>query len=216
MEINRAQLRGQLRIALEDEDPNTPKWSDSTLNQCLNWAITLHTSELPFSAQQSFEASGNQYELPDLAVKIFRVFGPFGDGQDRFIKSATRDAFTGIWVAGEEPICFVEDFPEDGYFYLPYAPTSDFTLYYGTRRDELTDDATALNLGRRAWSVVAIVTLAGAAAFDPKAASRANLEQWASKVDQRVDNPLDQEAARRYHRYEELMLKYAQPLAFGS
>lgn len=212
--ITRANLRAQLRIQLEDTDTSSPKWDDDTLNQCLNWAITLHTTELPFAAYTSVSASGNEYELPALGVAIHLIRGLFGDSESTFIRAAERDDFVGVWTTGDEPKCFITDFPEEGSYYLPYAPTGDFTLYYGIRRAEMDDDEDTYDYGERAWTIPAICYLAGSHAFDPKSASRAGLEQWASKIDLNVDNPLDQESKRWYERYRTQMLTYAQPLSF--
>lgn len=216
MAVTLADLRDQLREGLNDTDDATPLQTDGFLNLCLNRAITLHTTELPFSAYQEFEAAGTTYDMPDYLVTIHRVRGPFNSSGDlQFVGQATRHEFSGVWVASSEPICYVPHFPERDKFYLPRAPTGAFTLYYGVRLPELAQEADELDVGHRLWSLYAIITLAGYCSFDPKSVSRAGLEQWAGQVDLPVDNPLEQEAARWLAEYERLMRTYAQPLKFA-
>ena len=213
--VNRESLRDALRIMLEDTDEATPKWTDAALNQCIGDAIVLHTTEVPFAASESVAVSGNTYDYPDLAVRVHRVQATI-DSASRFIDEADRDIFMGLWETGDEPVCFIPNYPAEGQYYLPRTPGgSTMTVFYGARLEEPADDGTSIDLAQRAWAAKAILRLSGALAFDPKSSARANLEQWASTIDQRVDNPLDQEAKRWYALYDELVLKYAQALSFA-
>ena len=213
--INREELRGKLRIMLEDTDETTPKWSDAALNQFIGDAIELHTAEVPYSASGTITANGSTYDYPERAVSIYRVYGQFGQGVEEFVDKAPRDIFVGVWESGDEPVCLIPNFPASGQYYLPKAPVADFTLYYGVYLADPGDDETDVDFGTRAWAPRAVCRLAGALAFDPKSASRANLEQWAGEIDLRVDNPLEQEAKRWYALYEELILRFGQALSIA-
>lgn len=222
MVVTLADLLSLLRIALNDSE-TPPLMSDGALAACINAGIRMATTEVPFDSSEEFTADGKEYDLPDYCVKVHRV-SLYVDGALTFWNTGGHRELSGVWGTGDEPQVVLVHFPSHGRFYLPYEPPSDFTLYYAARRQELTlaeedeelgeDETDTIDLGHNAWMQWAILAFAAYYAFNPRSAFRADLEQWAMKIDLNVDNPLEQEGRRWLKEYQRIIQTYAQPPVF--
>jgi hypothetical protein len=182
---------------------------------CINDAITLWSSELPFAVNADVEVAGNEYEMPDRCVVINRIWGDFtGDGVKEFVSKASRQDTQGAWVQDSEPIVILPDFPEEGKYYLPRTPQATFTLYYGEHRAIIDAEDATLDFGMRTWGLQALRALAAYYSHNPRSTFRADLAQWAGRTDLNVGNPLAQEAKRWLQEYERIMRTYTTPLTY--
>jgi len=211
-------LRSELRTMLRDSGP-TPIWTDDELTLAINQAIVAHTTEVPFAAVHEYATAKdvNEFDLPDDFVDAAYVRGYFASaGRFQFITELDEDDWMSYWQDEDEPIGFRIHFPSEGKLYLPRAPLSEpITLYYGARRSELSNPNDTLDLGTRAWSEEAVCVYAAYRALEYASTARAQLEQWEIKIDQKVDNPLEQEARRWLMEYRRLVDLHVQAGAYG-
>lgn len=196
-------------------DPSAKRWkSDSDIEQFLADAATAWSTELPFSSTMSFVASGNEYYLPIDFVDMYMIEGSFTNASvtERIIPGGIG---TGVWRTGEEPISVLVHYPTESKFYLPRAPLSDFVMYYGSLHSNLLETGYLSLPPSRAWGEMAVIAYACYLAHNPASAFRASMEQWADKQDLRVDNPLEQEAARWLQVYNSIMAKNARSAVYS-
>lgn len=215
MTVTLSTMRSRLRIFLNDT--NEKNWpEDSHLDLFLNMAIVKYTNDMPTSSVETYtietdaQADNHTYLLPDDFVTDYFLRGQF-DSAD--YENVPRINFQyGEWVTGDEPKGYFIDFPSEGYLYLPREPeSSTFSLYYGSFSDtNLDDDADTFDFGRNKWGEQAVYSYAAYLAFNPSSSARAQLEQWARKGDQRVGNPLEEEANRWLQRYRDLIEEHAE------
>jgi hypothetical protein len=209
-------LRSRLRTYLNDA--NSKLWpNDADLNLYLNHAIIKFTHDVPLSARKVYTITTDQvgdahtYTLPDDFVTDTLIRGYF-EGAAQLENVMRLNPRAGAWDEYDEPKGYLIDWPTESGLYLPRAPLSTtFTLYYGAYCDDwLTDDADTFDLGRNRWGELAVYAYAAYLAFNPASARRAQLEQWASKKDQNVDNPLEQEAKRWRGLYNDLLSEHGE------
>ena len=207
-------MRDRLRIYLSDTDSNY--WSDAVLNLFLNQAIVTYTTDLPIASYKTYTVAtdaqddNHTYLLPTDFVDDKFLRGQFDSSQSENVGRLNYQF--GEWETADEPKGYMIDWPAEGYLYLPREPESTtFTFYYGAfEEDELDDDEDTFDLGRNKWGEQAVYSYAAYLAFNPASSNRANLEQWARKGDQKVDNPLEQEANRWLARYRDLIDEHAE------
>lgn len=205
MDVTLETLRTDLRLALADTGTN-PKASDELLNMCIGDAITLWSSQLPFIRTAEVTLDGQSYRYPDNCAQVYRMYGPFASLDDpQWVLRATR----ADWQTGT-PVCFVPNYPVEGYYYFPTAPLGNFTLLWGEILEVPTSDAELIELGNRHWGKQAIRMLAGYYAFFANATFRSRIEQWETRLDKGVGNPFAEEAKRWLADYMRLMETYAQ------
>ena len=208
-------LRSRLRIYLDDADSkNWPNDSDLTL--FLNQAIVKYTTDLPIATARTYTVAADQQEdehtylLPEDFVHDRFLRGVFDAAVAENVRRLNYQF--GSWETADEPKGYLIDWPREGCLYLPREPESDtFTLYYGAFcNTELVEDEDAFDFGRNRWGEQAVYAYAAYLAFNPASARRAQLEQWARKGDQRVGNPLEEEAQRWLDRYRSLLAEHAE------
>ena len=208
-------LRSRLRILLNDT--NEKNWpEDSHLDLFLNMAIIKYTTDLPSASVHTYtvaddaQGDNNTYLLPDDFVADGFVRGEFDSSESENVPRLNVQY--GAWTTGDEPKGYLIDHPSEGYLYLPREPeSSTFKLFYGAYEDtELVDDTDTFDFGRNRWGEQAVYSYAAYLAFNPSSSARAQLEQWARKGDQRVGNPLEEEAQRWLVRYRDLMSEHAE------
>jgi len=207
-------LRTRLRTYLNDADANY--WSNDDLDLFLNHAIVKYTTDMPSSAYETYtvaddaQADNHTYLLPDDFVTDYFVRGEFDSAESENVSRLNYQY--GAWTTGDEPKGYMVDWPSEGYLYLPREPESTtFILYYGAFQDtELSEDTDTFDFGRNMWGEQAVYAYAAYLAFNPASARRAQLEQWNRKGDQKVDNPLEQEALRWLQRYQTLIAEHAE------
>jgi len=213
-ELALSTMRNRLRVYLDDVVGTG--WSDDVINLFINHAIVKFTTDLPMSALQLYTVEDDQqgdehtFLLPeDMVVDRF-IRGTF-DGATAENIGRLNMQF-GSWVTGDEPKGYMIDWPSEGYMYLTReCDSTTFTLYYGAfYSTELSSDEDTFDFGRNMWGEQAVYAYAAYLAFNPASAKRATLEQWNRKGDQRVDNPLEQEAARWLKWYRELIREHAE------
>lgn len=213
------ELQERLRRYLQDEDSSI--WLTTPLNQFINDAITVHTTEVPYaeSASVNVVADQHNYTLPDDCVQIKLVEGYFQTSSQAYfvqpLDLPTEEWF--YWEDSAEPVGVLQHFPDETSYYFPYAPTgSTFTLYYWKKIiGVLEEDEDTLDLGTRYWSALAINALAAYFAHLPSATYRAYLEQWARKQDLNVGNPLEEMASAYLREYERLVAQHTRGGRYG-
>ena len=216
--VKRSDLRSALRLMIQDSGTQNDV-SDEAANLAINQAIVAHTTEVPFAAEYEYTtATGvHEFTLPDYFVYAAYVRGYFiSTNRLQFIEEIEEADWLSYWKDTQEPVGFRVNFPSQDKLYLPRAPLSEpITFYYGVSRPELAEDTDAVDLASRAWSKEAILLYAAYRAFEYLSSARARLEQWATKIDQRVDNPLEQEAKRWLAEYTRLVNKHTQAGSYG-
>ena len=209
-------MRTRLRILLADENSKTWK-TDSTLDLFLNLAIIQFTTDLPVSNSHTYTIASDYvgdehtYTLPADFVYATTVRGYFESGAE--MENLPRQHIDfGSWDTGDEPRCYMIDWPSEGYLYLPREPQgSTFTLYYGSYHNTwLDEDSDTFDLGRNRWGEQAIYAYAAFLAFNPSSSQRAQLEQWARRGDLNVGNPLEEEARRWLALYNTLLEEHGE------
>jgi hypothetical protein len=207
-------LRSQLQTFLRDTDAK--KWTADDLDSFLNLAITQWTTDLPIATSVDYAVVSGQheYEVPSNAVSVKWVRGYFENSSTlEFIGPMSVEP--GTWASLDEPRRFILQFPTETQFYLPRLPSgSAFTLYYGATHDPLSGDGAVLNLRNQRWGELAVLAYAAHLAFLPYAASRSRLEQWATKQDLKVGNPLQEQAKAWLEKYNQLMDEHSGPATF--
>ena len=207
--LSLATLLERQRIYLDDVDD--AEWSDNQLVLFLNDAITLFTTQVPYSKSVDVDVSGQSYDYPDDLVAVERVWGYFTNATIKEFIS-TGDIEDGAWETNAEPTIVVTGFPSEGQYYFPYQPQgSQFTLMYWAFKSAgfvVDTPGTTVDFGSRPWAEMAVRNLTGFLAFSPGSSFRALLEQWADKQDLNVDNPLEQEARRYMKEYMRILSLY--------
>lgn len=206
-------LRSELQTFLKDAAAK--KWETSDLDVFINKAIVQWTTDLPIASSVEYAVTGeHEYALPSNAVSVRWVRGYFENASNQeFI--APMQIGPGTWIALDEPRRFIVQFPTEEQFYLARLPSgTSFTLYYGAVHDELVGDTDTLDLRLQRWGELAVVSYAAHLAYLPYAASRARLEQWATKQDLNVNNPLMEQALAWLEKYEDLMKQHTGPKTY--
>jgi hypothetical protein len=208
-------LRSRLRVFLDDT--NSKNWPvDAHLNLFINMAIIKYTTDMPISSVKVYtvaddaQADNHTYILPtDLVTDLF-LRGQFDSAE--YENVARLNFQYGEWITGSEPKGYFIDHPSEGYLYLPREPESTtFSFYYGAcYEDTLESDSDSFDFGRNKWGEQAVYAYAAYLAFNPSSSARAQLEQWARKGDQRVGNPLEEEADRWLQIYRDLIEDHAE------
>lgn len=201
------ELRAELRVYLRDT--NSKRWKvDSDLDMFLVHGVNQWSGEVPFPTSVTVTNAGNEYQKPEDCAQVWSAYGYFeSESYMQHVKPGTLEA--GVWRTDSEPVVILDEYPNAGYYYLPYAPTGDFTLYYGALHPRLSSEQGLSLNANRAWGEFAVIAYSAYLAHNPAAAARAGLEQWADRQDLKVDNPLEQEGARWLAVYESVMAKHA-------
>lgn len=207
VELTLNELLLELRIYLRDT--TSKRWKqDTDLKMFLVHGMNYWSTELPFPKTVTVTANGNEYEKPADCAQVWSAYGYFSsESYQEHIKPGTLEQ--GVWRTDAEPIVILDEYPNAGYYYLPHAPTDDFTLYYGALHPRLSDEQGVSLTANRAWGEFAVLAYSAYLAHNPASAARAGLEQWADKQDLRVGNPLEQEGQRWLQVYESIMAKHA-------
>lgn len=207
VDLSLASLVTELRIYLRDT--TNKRWkSNDDLEMFLIHGTNHWSSELPFPKTATVTNVGKEYEKPEDCAAVWSIYGHFtSTSYQEHVKPGTLEM--GVWRTDQEPVIILDDYPNDGYYYLPFEPTGDFTLYYGALHPRLSDSQGLILNANRAWGELAVLAYSAYLAHNPAAAARAGLEQWADKQDLRVDNPLEQEGARWLATYDRIMAAHA-------
>jgi len=207
-------LRSRLRTYIKDSSANQ-KWTDAEINLFLNHAILQWTTDVPIASSTSYTRVSGQhaYELPENAVSVTSVYGYFESASTPEYLAPMKMK-PGAFEVSYEPRRYVVGFPTDTQFYLPREPQADFTLYYGATATWLENDTDLLNLGIKRWGEQAVLYYAAFLAYNPSAAARARLEQWARSKDLNVGNPLQEEGERWLALYHALVAEHAESATY--
>jgi hypothetical protein len=199
----------------DTESPESPRWTDAELLAYANLAVDDLSVNVALArlATLSTATATAVFALPQDLVRVDFVTWE-EVGVTTFLKEVKPHP-GDAWDSSDESIenGWLPHWPVEGQLTLVQTPTSAVTLrvLYSAYREHMTDAASVLPIGAQQWMEEALAFYTCYLAHMREAVGRASLEQWSSKPENIVGNPLLVEALAWLQGYERL-LRNAKPL----
>lgn len=194
-----ADLRDDMLRPLLKDTKTTKKWSDEELLGYANWALDDLSTQVPLVCQTTFaaDASTTAFDLPTDFISVVAVIQA-----ETPLPRYDWEPGTCLRTSDTDEMGYFLDHPETGQLTFTTAPTADVTLVYNAYLPHMTAEGD-LPIGRFRWMEEAIAFYACYLAHMRQGVSAASLEQWKTKRDLDVGNPLNLEAREWRLRYEQ-------------
>jgi hypothetical protein len=189
--------------ALVDSEVS-PKWTDEELMAYANMALDDISGSCPEPCYVVVTGTNGtlvEFSLPDDLLSLDAVQWDTQVLQE-------YEAEPGRVIPGTtKPPMYMVDWPSEGSITFTRAPsaTQVVTLFYSAYRQHIVGDNSTLPVGRHRWMEQAIALYIGFLAHLREGVGTANLEQWKSRQDLNVGNPLNVEAREFLLQYQRLV-----------
>jgi hypothetical protein len=195
-----AELRAQTRALLQDTDSASYNWSDDELLDYANWALDDLSGEVPKVAKTTLTSDDTttEFALPAGYIKLIAA------NMNGVFLPAVRPGPDANKV---KVISYMLHYPEENYISFTEAPTEDVVLTYHAQRTAIALATDTVDVSGN-WMLQAIAFYCGYLAHMREGVPRASLEQWATKRDLPVGNPLNLEAMQMLSQYKRLVSEH--------
>lgn len=191
MTITWADLRTKIRRSILEDTGATPKWSDDSLLDCVQWALDQFCAHTAYFKSYTIDATTEKSPgvFYDMALDT-----EFALPDDIFEYREYSVRVVVISDTGARTILYPVDYSTTnnnvGYRFISnnlievnviMSESDSLYIEYFAYYPEVVDDATEILIPR--WAHGAIAYLAGAHAMTQKGISSANIDRWKDKTD---------------------------------
>lgn len=203
---------GLLRSVLGDlKDPNrqdlAPTFDDDLLLSLANAALSVLSREVGPIQVVSWEGDGQTtaFNLPTDYVASITVM----DHQQNLVKPMSADSSFNLRGVGSNQAQpgFLLHWPTTRKitFLRPIPSDVSYSMRYRAFWPQITGDEYVMSFGIWDWLALALALYVSYLAYTAEAGKRALLEQWATRPELQVDNPLEQQAEYFFRQYDRLI-----------
>lgn len=189
--------------------PTQTRFSDDLLLTFANAAL-LHLARThgPLASSTITGTGGVTYDIPADALGVVSILNAQGQFVKRVdVQNAIDNKLDMRGVSGGPQVAYLSNWPSTGSltFVRPIPANEVYTLSCRTAWTPLAEDDDMPDFFGAPWLELALAFYIGYLAYVAEAAKRSALEQWATRPDMLVDNPLEQQASYYRDQYERLL-----------